>query len=233
MCHVWLKACWQYDQKWRKDFVLRFQLSTHISAFNLSRPTWMKQNSLDLKFSRAVWTFVQLQPINALSVSATVSAQVFCGTKKTLSLSPADSNWFIKEKGWDFSASPYCVHNLPFGSYRILPILMLLWMLLPVMAFDGLICNICTSQLPKPTWIFQVRQGPWFAIYALGAKMLFCLVPWVYFIQIYFQCQKEKMTDRCFLRSTISWVSISGCLLFCTENWRTILCKNTLYQQSL
>ena len=120
MCHVWLKACWQYDQKWRKDFVLRFQLSTHISAFNLSRPTWMKQNSLDLKFSRAVWTFVQLQPINALSVSATVSAEVFCGTKKTLSLSPADSNWFIKEKGWDFSASPYCVHNLPFGSYRVI-----------------------------------------------------------------------------------------------------------------
>ena len=145
MCHVWLKACWQYDQKWRKDFVLRFQLSTHISAFNLSRPTWMKQNSLDLKFSRAVWTFVQLQPINALSVSATVSAEVFCGTKKTLSLSPADSNWFIKEKGWDFSASPYCVHNLPFGSYRILPILMLLWMLLPVMAFDGLAIYVLVS----------------------------------------------------------------------------------------
>ena len=167
MCHVWLKACWQYDQKWRKDFVLRFQLSTHISAFNLSRPTWMKQNSLDLKFSRAVWTFVQLQPINALSVSATVSAEVFCGTKKTLSLSPADSNWFIK-KGWDFSASPYCVHNLPFGSYRVIVFTFL-----------------------------------------------------------------EKMTDRSFLRSTILWVSISICLLFCTENWRTILCKNTLYQQSL
>ena len=116
MCHVWLKACWQYDQKWRKDFVLGFQLSTHISAFNLSRPTWMKQNSLDLKFSRAVWTFVQLQPINALSVSATVSAEVFCGTKKTLSLSPADSNWFIKKR-----VRLFCITLLrPYSPLRIL-----------------------------------------------------------------------------------------------------------------